>query len=77
MSSSCSELEQCPPAEMSLTERLIRCQPVWFLPGIHRAGAEHLLQGKPPGVSTAGRRSTISLDFRWRVYAPGYVCEQF
>ena len=36
--------------DISLTERLIRCHPIWFLPDIQRAGAIHLLQGKEEGV---------------------------
>ncbi|XP_043189172.1 protein sprint-like isoform X3 [Amphibalanus amphitrite] len=67
MSSSCSELEPCPPAEMSITERLIHSQPVWFLPGIHRAGAEHLLQGKPPGtfiVRESSNTASMALSVR-------------
>jgi hypothetical protein len=38
------------PSNISLLERLIRSHPVWFLPGIQRAGAFHLLQGKEEGV---------------------------
>lgn len=37
--------------DIGLVERLIRTHPVWFLPGIQRAGAFHLLQGKEEGVS--------------------------
>lgn len=36
---------------ITLIERLIRSHPIWFLPGIQRAGAFHLLQGKEEGVS--------------------------
>ena len=35
---------------ITLIERLIRSHPIWFLPGIQRAGAFHLLQGKEEGV---------------------------
>lgn len=38
--------------DIGLLERLIRSHPIWFLPGIQRAGAFHLLQGKDDGVST-------------------------
>jgi hypothetical protein len=38
------------PCVINLLERLIRTHPVWFLPGIQRAGAVHLLQGKEEGV---------------------------
>lgn len=35
---------------ITLIERLIRSHPIWFLPGIQRSGAFHLLQGKEEGV---------------------------
>ena len=38
------------PCDIGLLERLIRTHPIWFLPGIGRAGAVHLLQGKDVGV---------------------------
>jgi len=40
------------PCDIALMERLIRTHPVWFLPGIQRTGAVHLLQGKDEGVCT-------------------------
>lgn len=40
-----------PPCDLGLYERLLLTHPVWFLPGIQRAGAVHLLQGKEEGVS--------------------------
>jgi hypothetical protein len=39
------------PCDIGLLERLIRSHPVWFLAGLQRAGAVHLLQGKEEGVS--------------------------
>lgn len=51
--SSGSGSEEQPPCDIGLLERLIRTHPVWFLPGIQRAGAFHLLQGKEEGVSFA------------------------
>lgn len=51
VSSSGSSSEEQPPCDIGLLERLIRTHPVWFLPGIQRAGAFHLLQGKEEGVS--------------------------
>jgi len=39
------------PCDIGLVERLIRSHPVWFLAGLQRAGAVHLLQGKEEGVS--------------------------
>lgn len=49
--SSVSGSEEQPPCDIGLLERLIRTHPVWFLSGIQRAGAVHLLQGKEEGVS--------------------------
>lgn len=43
--------------DITLIERLIRSHPIWFLPGIQRAGAFHLLQGKEEGVSIYTRHS--------------------
>lgn len=40
-----------PACVLGLVERLLRTHPVWFLPGIQRSGAVHLLQGKEEGVS--------------------------
>lgn len=37
--------------DIGLVERLMTTHPVWFLPGIQRAGAFHLLQGKEDGVN--------------------------
>lgn len=48
-----------PPCDLGLVERLLRTHPVWFLPGIQRAGAVHLLQGKEDGVSV------YSIDFQF------------
>jgi Ras and Rab interactor 2/3 len=42
------------PCDIGLVERLIRSHPVWFLAGLQRAGAVHLLQGKEEGVSFVG-----------------------
>lgn len=36
--------------DLGLLERLVTTHAVWFLPGIQRAGAFHLLQGKEEGV---------------------------
>ncbi|XP_030245180.1 protein sprint-like [Drosophila navojoa] len=40
-----------PPCDLGLMERLLLTHPMWFLPGIQRSGAVHLLQGKEEGVS--------------------------
>lgn len=36
--------------EISIVERFLRTHSIWFLPGIQRSGAVHLLQGKEDGV---------------------------
>lgn len=46
--------------DITLIERLIRSHPIWFLPGIQRAGAFHLLQGKEEGVRKCTWRSYIA-----------------
>lgn len=43
--------DNSPPCDLGLTERLLLTHPMWFLPGIQRSGAVHLLQGKEEGVS--------------------------
>ena len=40
-----------PVCDLGLVERLLRTHQIWFLPGIQRSGAVHLLQGKEEGVS--------------------------
>lgn len=37
--------------DISILERLLRTHSLWFIPGIQRSGAVHLLQGKEEGVS--------------------------
>ncbi|XP_062529618.1 protein sprint isoform X21 [Bombyx mori] len=64
-SGSCSE-EQ-PPCDIGVLERLIRTHPVWFLPGIQRAGAFHLLQGKEEGnfvVRQSSQPDTMAISVR-------------
>lgn len=59
-SSETSDGSNGPPCDLGLVERLLRTHPVWFLAGIRRAGAVHLLQGKEEGVSesrTADRQT--------------------
>uniref|UniRef100_A0A0K8SPS9 Protein sprint n=1 Tax=Lygus hesperus TaxID=30085 RepID=A0A0K8SPS9_LYGHE len=56
-----------PPCDIGLMERLIRSHPVWFLPGIQRAGAFHLLQGKEEGnfvVRQSSQSSTMAISVR-------------
>lgn len=50
------------PCVISLLERLIRTHPVWFLPGIQRAGAFHLLQGKEEGVRVVLKLYTFASE---------------
>ncbi|XP_033193907.1 src homology 2 domain-containing protein sprint isoform X8 [Bombus vancouverensis nearcticus] len=53
--------------DITLIERLIRSHPIWFLPGIQRAGAFHLLQGKEEGnfvVRQSSQSDTMALSVR-------------
>ncbi|XP_031341576.1 protein sprint isoform X3 [Photinus pyralis] len=53
--------------DIGLVERLIRSHPIWFLPGIQRAGAFHLLQGKEEGcfvVRQSSQPDTMALSVR-------------
>ncbi|XP_044581676.1 protein sprint isoform X2 [Cotesia glomerata] len=53
--------------DITLIERLIRSHPIWFLPGIQRAGAFHLLQGKEEGnfvVRQSSQNDTMALSVR-------------
>ncbi|XP_066150243.1 protein sprint [Euwallacea fornicatus] len=53
--------------DISLMERLVLCHPIWFLPGIQRAGAFHLLQGKEDGsfvVRKSSQSDTMALSVR-------------
>ncbi|KAK3926680.1 Protein sprint [Frankliniella fusca] len=55
------------PCDISLLERLIRSHPVWFLPGIQRAGAFHLLQAKEEGnfvVRQSSQAATMAISVR-------------
>ncbi|XP_055696839.1 protein sprint isoform X3 [Phlebotomus papatasi] len=56
-----------PPCDLGLVERLLRTHPVWFLPGIQRAGAVHLLQGKEEGnfvVRGSSQANTMAVSVR-------------
>ncbi|XP_037036638.1 protein sprint isoform X2 [Bradysia coprophila] len=56
-----------PPCDLSLVERLLRTHPVWFLPGIQRSGAVHLLQGKEEGnfvVRGSSQTNTMAVSVR-------------
>lgn len=53
--------------DISLMERLVLSHPIWFLPGIQRAGAFHLLQGKEEGcfvVRKSSQPDTMALSVR-------------
>lgn len=53
--------------DITLVERLLRSHPIWFLPGIQRAGAFHLLQGKEEGnfvVRQSSQSDTMALSVR-------------
>ncbi|XP_073980970.1 src homology 2 domain-containing protein sprint isoform X4 [Rhodnius prolixus] len=66
-SSTESGCEEETPCDIGLMERLIRSHPVWFLPGIQRAGAFHLLQGKEEGnfvVRQSSQTSTMAISVR-------------
>ncbi|CAK1543050.1 unnamed protein product [Leptosia nina] len=65
--SSGSDSDEQPPCDIGLLERLIRTHPVWFLPGIQRAGAFHLLQGKEEGnfvVRQSSQADTMAISVR-------------
>ncbi|XP_037918513.1 protein sprint isoform X4 [Hermetia illucens] len=66
-SSESSESSTSPPCDLGLMERLLRTHPVWFLPGIQRAGAVHLLQGKEEGnfiVRGSSQPKTMAVSVR-------------
>ncbi|XP_049841852.1 protein sprint isoform X2 [Schistocerca gregaria] len=59
--------EEAAACDIGLVERLIRTHPVWFLPGIQRAGAFHLLQGKEEGnfvVRQSSQPDTMAISVR-------------
>lgn len=61
------EEEEEAACDIGLVERLIRTHPVWFLPGIQRAGAVHLLQGKEEGnfvVRQSSQPDTMAISVR-------------
>ncbi|CAH0561513.1 unnamed protein product [Brassicogethes aeneus] len=53
--------------DIGLMERLVLSHPIWFLPGIQRKGAFHLLQGKEEGcfvVRKSSQSDTMALSVR-------------
>ncbi|XP_058445672.1 protein sprint isoform X1 [Malaya genurostris] len=62
-----SENSRSPACVLGLVERLLRTHPVWFLPGIQRSGAVHLLQGKEEGnfiVRGSSQSKTMAVSVR-------------
>ncbi|XP_017870792.1 PREDICTED: protein sprint isoform X3 [Drosophila arizonae] len=56
-----------PPCDLGLMERLLLTHPMWFLPGIQRSGAVHLLQGKEEGtfiVRGSSQPNTMAVSVR-------------
>ncbi|CAG0882886.1 unnamed protein product [Cyprideis torosa] len=56
-----------PPCDIMVLERLIRTHPIWYLPGIQRSGAVHLLQGKEDGtfiVRQSSKSQTLAISVR-------------
>lgn len=61
---------------LSLVERLLRTHPVWFLPGIQRSGAIHLLQGKEEGnfiVRGSSQSKTMAVSVRLPANSGPYI----
>ncbi|XP_030381882.1 protein sprint isoform X2 [Scaptodrosophila lebanonensis] len=59
--------DNSPPCDLGLVERLILTHPMWFLPGIQRSGAVHLLQGKEEGtfiVRGSSQPNTMAVSVR-------------
>ncbi|KAG1653318.1 Protein sprint [Nymphon striatum] len=53
--------------DIGMLERLIRTHPIWYLPGISRTGAVHLLQGKDIGnyiVRQSSKPNTMAISVR-------------
>ncbi|XP_043661159.1 protein sprint isoform X4 [Drosophila teissieri] len=59
--------DNSPPCDLGLMERLLVTHPMWFLPGIQRSGAVHLLQGKEEGtfiVRGSSQPNTMAVSVR-------------
>ncbi|SPP89245.1 protein sprint isoform X3 [Drosophila guanche] len=59
--------DNSPPCDLGLVERLLLTHPMWFLPGIQRSGAVHLLQGKEEGtfiVRGSSQPNTMAVSVR-------------
>ncbi|XP_042221535.1 protein sprint-like isoform X2 [Homarus americanus] len=58
---------ECEPCQIQLEERLVKTNPIWFLPDLQRSGAVHLLQGKDEGnfiVRQSSKPDTRALSVR-------------
>lgn len=71
-----SENSRSPACVLGLVERLLRTHPVWFLPGIQRSGAVHLLQGKEEGnfiVRGSSQSKTMAVSVRLPLDTGPYI----
>ncbi|XP_062560021.1 protein sprint isoform X2 [Armigeres subalbatus] len=71
-----SESSRSPACVLGLIERLLRTHPVWFLPGIQRSGAVHLLQGKEEGnfiVRGSSQSKTMAVSVRLPLDVGPYI----
>ncbi|EAT47776.1 AAEL001142-PA [Aedes aegypti] len=74
--SQASENSRSPACVLGLVERLLRTHPVWFLPGIQRSGAVHLLQGKEEGnfiVRGSSQSKTMAVSVRLPLETGPYI----
>ncbi|TDG40466.1 hypothetical protein AWZ03_013110, partial [Drosophila navojoa] len=58
-----------PPCDLGLMERLLLTHPMWFLPGIQRSGAVHLLQGKEEGEERG--MGLLQMEPEWGMFRRG------
>ncbi|XP_053696770.1 protein sprint [Sabethes cyaneus] len=71
-----SDNSRSPACVLGLVERLLRTHPVWFLPGIQRSGAVHLLQGKEEGnfiVRGSSQSKTMAVSVRLPAECGPYI----
>ncbi|XP_055544282.1 protein sprint isoform X2 [Wyeomyia smithii] len=71
-----SDNSRSPACVLGLVERLLRTHPVWFLPGIQRSGAVHLLQGKEEGnfiVRGSSQSRTMAVSVRLPAECGPYI----
>ncbi|XP_041447850.1 protein sprint isoform X1 [Drosophila obscura] len=68
--------DNSPPCDLGLGERLLLTHPMWFLPGIQRSGAVHLLQGKEEGtfiVRGSSQPNTMAVSVRLPLDTGPYI----